>query len=450
MLSPSVQKALNAARDTRKLALASGVVAQSAGTFREQFPGRRALVIGDSASMQAAGNSVWAAFAQAERARPDPFVFTEPNLHAEYQYVDALLAVLKPLDAVPVAVGSGTINDLTKLAAHLVRKPYMVVATAASMDGYSAYGASITRDGSKQTFNCPAPRAIVADLDILCAAPKELNAAGYADLLAKVPAGADWLLADALGLEPIHQVAWDIVQGGLRPAVSNPQGIFRGEPDAVQKLTEGLLLAGFAMQAAESSRCASGAEHQFSHLWDMQHHTHNGVTPWHGFKVGVATLAVSELYEFMLAQPLEQLDVERCVASWPRAEEFEAEVARIFPVDSESSAQVQKVALEESRAKHLDATALRAQLETIRRTWPQLRQRLQQQLIPRAELKIMLQAAGAAVEPEQIGISRSRLRHSFWQALYLRRRYTILDLAMRTGLLAPALDAMFPATETRS
>ena len=52
------------------------------------------------------------------------------------------------------------------------------------------------------------------------------------------------------------------------------------------------MFGGFAMQSSKSSRPASGAEHQFSHLWDMQHHTHNGVAPSHGFKVGVATLAV--------------------------------------------------------------------------------------------------------------------------------------------------------------
>ena len=65
--------------------------------------------------------------------------------------------------AIPVAVGSGTINDLTKLAAHQLGRPYIVVATAASMDGYTAYGASITHQGSKQTFDCPAPLAVIAD-----------------------------------------------------------------------------------------------------------------------------------------------------------------------------------------------------------------------------------------------------------------------------------------------
>ena len=36
---------------------------------------------------------------------------------------------------------------------------------------------------------------------------------------------------------------------------------------------EGLLLGGLAMQINKSSRPTSGAEHQFSHLWNMEHHT---------------------------------------------------------------------------------------------------------------------------------------------------------------------------------
>ena len=71
------------------------------------------------------------------------------------------------------------------------------------MDGYTAFGASITHEGSKQTFDCPAPRAVMADLEVIAAAPDGMNAWGYADLLAKITAGADWIVADELGVEPI-------------------------------------------------------------------------------------------------------------------------------------------------------------------------------------------------------------------------------------------------------
>jgi glycerol-1-phosphate dehydrogenase [NAD(P)+] len=82
-------------------------------------------------------------------------------------------------------------------------------------------------------------------------------------------------------------------------------------------------------------------------------------------------------------------------------------------------------------------------LQTLRGTWTGLRERLRQQLIPFAQLKAMLAAAGAPVEPEQIGISRERLRQSAWQAYFLRRRFTILDALARCGLLESGLDHVF-------
>jgi glycerol-1-phosphate dehydrogenase [NAD(P)+] len=55
----------------------------------------------------------------------------------------------------------------------------------------------------------------------------------------------------------------------------------------------------------------------------------------------------------------------------------------------------------------------------------------------------MLQDAGAPTEPEQIGITRARLRQSYWQAFCIRRRFTVLDLAVRTGLLDTCLEEIF-------
>ena len=108
-----------------------------------------------------------------------------------------------------------------------------------------------------------------------------------------------------------------------------------------------------------------------------------------------------------------------------------------------SQADLTAVALLESRTKWVDAAGLRRQLETLRQVWPDLKRRLRQQLIPRLELKAMLRAAGAPVEPEEIGISRARLRQAFGQAYCLRRRFTVLDLAVRGDFLEPALGELF-------
>lgn len=434
----TLETALQAARETRVLKIGSHLLSETPEIFAAQFGNRPAVIVADENTFSIAGSAVQAAFHSANHPSQPPFIFHDPKLYAEHHFVAELETALRAHDAVPIAVGSGTINDLTKLAAHRTRRPYVCVATAASMDGYTAFGASITQAGSKQTFHCPAPTVVIADLEIIRNAPPEMNAWGYADLLAKITAGADWILADALGVEPIDPQPWTIVQGRLRELTANPAAIRTGDPDAIGKLITGLLLGGFAMQSAQSSRPASGAEHQFSHLWDMQHHTHQGRAPSHGFKVGIGTLAVTALYEQLLAQPLEQLDVDACVAAWPTTESW-INRARI----GFGAGELLDCARRELTAKQPTPPQLREQLETLRHRWPALRELLPRQLLPFTELSQMLKAAGAPTAPEAIGITRERLRESYWLALCIRRRFTVLDVAARTGLLDRCCNEIF-------
>ncbi len=434
----TLAEALGSARETRALLVGRGVIAQTPEVFHAQFPHHRAVVVTDETTFQIAGRATQAALQAAGIPTLAPYVFNDPDLHAEHRFVEMLEAALRPHDAIPVAVGSGTINDLVKLAAHRTGRPYLCVATAASMDGYTAFGASITHEGAKQTFNCPAPQAVVADLDVMGRAPAEMTASGYADLMAKVTAGADWILADTLGVEPVDARAWAIVQGGLSEALADPAGARRGDPAAVGPLVEGLMLGGFAMQWSKTSRPASGAEHQFSHLWDMEHHTHNGTAPSHGFKVGVATLAVTRLYEQLLAFPIGELDPATSLAAWPDAATSDADVGARF-----AGAEFLPTALQETRAKLISPADLERQLGRLRASWPELQRRLRAQLLPAGELERRLIAAGAPTEPEQIGLTRARLRDSFRRAYHIRRRFTVLDVAVRTGLLDPLLHGLF-------
>ncbi len=437
----TLAEALRAARETKALEIGEGILDKSPQVFRAQFGDQPAMLVADENTFAVAGRKVLEAFRAAKHPVLEPFIFRDPSLYAEYRFIEQLEASLKQHAAIAVAVGSGTINDLTKLSSHHVGRPYLCVATAASMDGYTAFGASITHQSAKQTFLCPAPTAVVADLNVICAAPGLMNSWGYADLLAKVPAGTDWMLAGALGAEPIHAQAWTIVQGRLREMVSDPAGVLARDPQAVGRLTEGLLLGGFAMQSAQSSRPASGAEHQFSHLWDNQHHTHNGRAPSHGFKVAIGTLATTALFEFLLEQPLDWLDVDACCAAWPGADTW-CRRARALLGDGDLMA----VAEKELRAKHSTPEQLREQLTKLRMLWPELKEKLRAQLLPLDTLRQMLHAAGAPTEPEHIGITRERLRRSYWQAFCIRRRFNVLDLAVRMGLLDAALNRIFGPT----
>ncbi len=422
--------ALAAAQETRALEIGRGALSNTAALFRQYFNGQSAVVVADSNTLAAAGQTVLESLRAAGVSTLEPFVFTDDDLYAEHRFAQRLEESLRSHAGIPIAVGAGTINDLVKLATHRCGRQYLCVATAASMDGYTAYGASITYEGSKQTFDCPAPIGVIADLDVIAAAPAEMTAWGYADLLAKVTAGADWIVADLLGVEPIVELPWNIVQGGLRQAVGDPAGIAAGDPAALAGLVEGLMLGGFAMQAMRSSRPASGAEHQFSHLWDMQHHTHHGQAPSHGQKVGVATVAVTALYEQLLACPTIPIAPSQAAAQWPTENEQAQAIDELFDDPT-----LRDLATRETQAKAIDRDALLLQLTQLEQRWPELCERLRKQLIPLQQLRDMLAKVGAPIAPQQIGITAERLRRSFRQAQMIRRRFTILDLALRLGTL---------------
>lgn len=434
-----IADALKSASDTKFLRCAAGARHEVAEVFSQPdlFGDQPAILVADENTYSVAGLDVFDGFRRAGMAVAEPFIFG-PDVYAEDRCVQQLQSAIQNVRGIPVAVGSGTINDLTKLVAHRLGRRYMSVATAASMDGYTAYGSSITYKGSKQTFDCPAPLAVVADLETIAEAPPELNASGYADLLAKIAAGADWIIADAAGIEPINEAVWNSVQGPLHDWVSNPEGIAESDPVALRNLVNGLMMSGFGMQAARTSRPASGADHQFSHLWDMQHHTHNGAAPSHGFKVGIGTLASTALYDELFRRGLGETPVDDLVNRWPQGKVLEQQVRSHF-----ESGELSDKAVEETLAKFPDRTRLKEQLQRLRRDWPRLVQRLQKQLIPFPRMLEMLRKAGCPFEPEQIGIPRERLKASYRQAFYIRRRFTVLDLAMVFGQFDAAVDALF-------
>jgi glycerol-1-phosphate dehydrogenase [NAD(P)+] len=307
------------------------------------------------------------------------------------------------------------------------------------MDGYAAFGAAITKDGYKRTMTCAAPRAVVADLDVLEDAPSRMTASGYGDLLGKLTAGADWLVADALGVEAVDPRVWSLVQDPLRAAIGRPAELHAGDRQAIEELIDGLVMSGLAMQAHASSRPASGAEHQFSHLWEMEGlGLHDEPPLSHGFKVGVGSIAIAALYERILDRNLCDLDVPRILGAWPTRQRLERAVR-----EASTTPGLADAAVTESLAKYVDADALGQRLALLRVRWPDLRERLREQLLPAERLREMLATAGCPTGPSDIGLSTQALRATYFRSRMIRRRYTSLDLAAEAGILDVCVDELF-------
>ncbi|MEL4357147.1 MULTISPECIES: sn-glycerol-1-phosphate dehydrogenase [unclassified Luteococcus] len=440
MTSALISQALETATDTKSIITGRGVVAQTGQVFRECFGDARAILVADQNTWAVAGEQVRESLTRAGVELEEPHVFPgTPTLYAGYENVEILREVLRGVDAVAVSIASGTLNDLTKLASGELGRPYLNVCTAASMDGYAAFGASITRDGFKITRNCPAPTALVADLDIMGAAPQRLTATGFGDLIEKVPGGADWLLADELGVEAVDEYVWGLVQGNLRTALADPAGCAAGKPEAIEALAEGLLMSGLAMQAHQSSRPASGAGHNFSHQWEMEGHGLDWEPPLsHGNKVGLGTVAVCALYEQVLRLEIDAVDVDAAVAAWPDPQANDQRVAALQPIEA-----IREAALGQSRAKYVAPDQIRQRIELIKAHWPRIVERVTPQLVTADEAARMLQQVGGPSHPSQIGISQDKLKLTYYQAQTIRSRYTILDTLQELGLLGQVIDSLF-------
>src|SRR5918994_4398304 len=230
-----IETALQEATETRTVTIGAGKLASVADIFEESFGDSEAVIVADENTFEVAGKEVQRQLEVAGQKLVEPYVFPgEPALYAGYGNIETLVEALREHDAIPIAVGSGTLNDIVKRSSYECERPYMCVGTAASMDGYTAFGASIEKNGLKQTLSCPAPRAVVADLEVLKGAPGDMTASGYADLLGKVTSGADWLIADALGIEEIEPTAWSLVQDYLRCWTESPAELRAGDQSATE------------------------------------------------------------------------------------------------------------------------------------------------------------------------------------------------------------------------
>lgn len=428
-----VRQAVARSTNVAEVRIGRGVLSDAAAVYTSHFAGP-ALLLADDRGWAAAGPPVEASLANAGIPCRRHVIPAHPRPKPTVDLANALRAVLRPGET-PVAVGSGVMNDLVKHAAFSAGSPYLCVATAASMDGYTSAGAPLSDRGFKITIPCRPAKVLLADLDVIAAAPAEMTAWGYGDLAGKMPAGGDWMVADALGIEAIDDVAWPMVQNGLEGWLSQPDRIAAGDRKAIEGLFLGLTLVGLAMEAHGSSRPASGADHQIAHLWEMDDLHFGGERVSHGACVAVGAMAVLRMYDWLLARDVAGIEPAR-PSGVPLAEK-EAEIRRLF-----GPGEIGERAIAETQAKHVEGEALVDRFARLRELWPGLSASLRARLWTADRMAAHLAKAGAPVRGLDIGVDDHTLYLSILKARFLRSRYTLLDLLDECGLLEQAARAV--------
>lgn len=332
-----------------------------------------------------------------------------------------------------LAVGSGTLNDITRYVSAVAGKPFCVVGTAPSMDGYISGGSALVFNDLKITFETHAPEAAFLDPQILAAAPKDMISSGVGDLLGKINALMDWKLADIVTGEWRCDFISNIVSDAIDKVTDNADGLVAGSAAAIADLVEGLLLSGVCMDFAGNSRPASGCEHHCSHFLEMRYLLEGREAVFHGTKVGIGTIIALKAYEYIAGLKPDFAALKRL----PRMsyEQWEQEMHSAF-----MGAAGDVIALEKKAGKN-DPQKLAKRLEAIESNWEQIKSMAENAVKPEVVWNILTQL-DAPVMPQQIGVPKEMARQMILCAKELRDRYTALQLLWDLGELERFADTV--------
>ncbi len=199
-----------------------------------------------------------------------------------------------------IGIGSGVIQDLCKYVSHFNNIPYVIVATAPSMDGYASNGAAMITEGMKTTFAAGLPLAIIADTNVLANAPIDMIKAGFGDVIGKFSALNDWKLSHLLNNEYFCEYIYDLTYSQIQAVLNLVDGILKRDENSIKALMEALVVIGILMSFAGSSRPASGSEHHLSHFFEITGLIDNTEYFPHGIDVAYSTVVTAEIREKLL------------------------------------------------------------------------------------------------------------------------------------------------------
>ncbi|HEU4729308.1 MAG TPA: iron-containing alcohol dehydrogenase [Kofleriaceae bacterium] len=405
------------AADARSVVIDDSLDGREAELVSSLGFGPRLAVIADDDTFAALGSRV-------ERALASRFAVQRIVLgrapHADTETIARLSAIIDPRTDAIVAVGSGTLNDLCKMAALARGCPQAVFATAPSMNGYTSLSASITDAGIKRSVRAQTPVGAFFDLGVIAAAPIRLIRAGLGDSLCRPTAQADWLLAHLLLDQPYREVPFTMLAGDERALIDCARALVAGDLGVMRHLVRTLVLSGFGMTICGGSYPASQGEHLLSHYVDMMGPP--DLRPaFHGEQTGVCALAMARLQDRILARAAPPV-------LRPTAVERADVIAHFGPERGEACwRELSPKRLDRRRADELNAR--------LAAGWDAVRARIAAVTLGHARMASVLAAAGAPIAPADLGWSDALFEAALAHAREIRNRYTFLDFAAD---LAPA------------
>ncbi|NLV92464.1 MAG: sn-glycerol-1-phosphate dehydrogenase [Firmicutes bacterium] len=402
---------------------------------------RRAIIVADETTYDLAGRKV-VELLEADQITTEEVILRPRRAFGQRHWVlpdeHSLGQVLLAIGDEPcflVAVGAGTINDIVRFVAHRTGKAFISVGTAPSMDGYASTVSALLTGSFKKTVPATYPAAIYIDAQLLATAPLEMVAAGFGDLVGKSVAMADWMLSHILNGEYYCPTIHSIVEQVLQMALIDVMALRQREPEALVRLTEGLVLSGLAILMFNDSRPVSGAEHELAHFWEIRG-IPEGKLFYHGAKVAVATPIITKFYSELLAKDPNRIDWEQVGANRPSLEQYSRQLEQDFQGAWQSIA---TAAWRESKAVEF----ARASGELLSDHWVEIQRRVPASLLDIERIMADLRTLEAPATPRELGLEREWVEASLRSAREMKpHRYTVMDLAAEMGCLDEISEAV--------
>ena len=415
---------------TREVVIEPGVADRVPEMLPSLIPGKRILLLADRRTWEVAGEQLSEALGASYSVeccmiRDD----AAGHIHASVELADELMAALPGVFDMVGAVGSGTINDLGKEIAHRRGVPCFVLATAASMNGYTSAIVALLENGLKTTRSVTPPVAIFADPRVLMEAPRDLTLAGLGDLVSKPYCGCDWKIASLVRGEYHCPLPDRLLSGSFEEALEVFPRLADGDPEAVSLLFRLLLISGLSMAVVGTSSPASGGEHLLSHYWDMTRLRDDRLLNLHGAQVGVASLVIDELY-----QRIVELDFGRArFASNPSPDAALREIMEVFGALAPAVWPQWEAKLEARTANDL---------ERLVENEAAIKEEIERTLAVGRKVRRALTASGAPIRAAQLDIGLDELEAAIRHGRKIRSRYTVLDVAAELEVLDGFADLM--------
>ncbi len=409
-----------------KVIKGKGVLNQLSKVIHE-YNAKKAFVLCDKTTLSVAGNTVCKLLCDSHIPHTCFAINSERPAPDERSVGSVIMNFDSSCDII-IAVGSGVVNDIGKILASTAKLPYIIIATAPSMDGYASASSSMERDGVKVTLSTKCPNVIIGDTDILKSAPLHMLKSGLGDMLAKYVSICEWRIAHIITGEYYCEDIAELIRGAVKLCVDNAHGLIARNEKAVEAVFDGLVLGGVAMAYAGASRPASGSEHYFSHIWDMRGLEFGLDTDLHGIQCAVGTLEVIKLYE-----KIKNIipDKEKAL-SYTKAFSFEnwSEKLRDFLGHGAES----MIALEAKEGKY-DLSKHTSRLDTIISRWDDILDIIREELPKAQELEKLLKELDMPYSCESIKVDPALLPMTFKAAKDIRDKYVLPRLAWDLGII---------------